>query len=223
MEFVATLRSFGALARGLKAWQDQGRLLSGGQWFQVLLDRLVDLGFAYQAGSFTHGSVGAFDWPWYTGHLGDLLLMEICGRGVAFLWQRPSAVQEGGRSFGLLQVLQHWFDSGCSPLAWREILMCSIPKGKEPRADGAVDVNGLRRISVECALWSLVASTFCRCDSVRHWALSWAPREFYGALQGRDCFSGLFFFFFFLNSAVNVDGEALAAMDLAKALRWSCG
>ena len=30
-------------------------------------------------------------------------------------------------------------------------------------------------------------------------------------------------FFFFLNSAVNVDGEALAAMDLAKALRWSCG
>ena len=32
----------------------------------------------------------------YTGHLGDLLLMEICGRGVAFLWQRPSAVQEGG-------------------------------------------------------------------------------------------------------------------------------
>ena len=64
MEFVATLRSFGALARGLKAWQDQGRLLSGGQWFQVLLDRLVDLGFAYQAGSFTHGSVGAFDWPW---------------------------------------------------------------------------------------------------------------------------------------------------------------
>ena len=92
------------------------------------------------------------------------------------------------------QVLQHWFDSGCSPLAWREILMCSIPKGKEPRADGAVDVNGLRRISVECALWSLVASTFCRCDSVRHWALSWAPREFYGALQGRDCFSGLFFF-----------------------------
>ena len=32
MEFVATLRSFGALARGLKAWQDRGRLLSGGQW-----------------------------------------------------------------------------------------------------------------------------------------------------------------------------------------------
>ncbi|CAE7596810.1 unnamed protein product, partial [Symbiodinium sp. KB8] len=72
------------------------------------------------------------------------------------------------------------------------------PTGKEPRDDGAVDVDGLRPISVECALWRLVASTFCRRESVRQWALSWAPREFYGALQGVDC-------------------EALAAMDLAKA------
>ena len=61
-----------------------------------------------------------------------------------------------------------------------------------------MDVDGLRPISVECALWRLVASTFCRRESVRQWALSWAPREFYGALQGVDC-------------------EALAAMDLAKA------
>ena len=56
---------------------------------------------------------------------------------------------------GLLEV---WFGAGFFPLVWREVLMCSIPKGKAPRADGAVDVEGLRPISVECALWQGLGS-----------------------------------------------------------------
>ena len=110
-------------------------------------------------------------------------------------------------------LLEVWFGAGFFPLAWREVLMCSIPKGKAPRADGAVDVEGLRPISVECALWRVVASAFCKRDSARRWARAWAPPAFFGALQGRDCFGGLLE----LDQAVNVEGYALAALDLSKA------
>ena len=90
------------------------------------------------------------------------------------------------------------------------------PTSKQPRlrADGAVDVKGLQPISVERALWRIVASALCKRASTREWARAWAPPESYCALQGQDCFGGLLCG----DQAVHVEGCALAAFDLTKAL-----
>ena len=114
----------------------------------------------------------------------------------------------------LATLANFWFQGGVLPQIWQRMSMVIIPKpGKQPRADGAMAVDDLRPISVECAIWRLLASTICKRDDTRRWVKQWTLPCFHGAVQQRDALTGLAA----LDQQINVHRHALAAMDLNKA------
>ncbi|CAE7807894.1 unnamed protein product, partial [Symbiodinium sp. CCMP2456] len=112
----------------------------------------------------------------------------------------------------LASLLNEALRAGCVPSVWQEALQVHLPK--EPGA--TCDVEKLRPITVQCAVWRTVGRAIMHRPQTRAWVSRWVPDSFHGGVSGRDVFSAL--------CAVEEDTIAgqhcVASLDLAKAFDW---